>query len=205
MTNDENPVQPEQPEQPEQREQRYNHAAPLATSLALLLLFVLGMLAWIAFKEAGHQNERDWMIMPAGQQQMMAASAAGTSAATPAAPSPAGAQHVSLKVNPPPLYGVKNPHGTVVDAFVPADFTVRVGKPVVVTVLNYDSMPHTWTAGGLGVNEMVPSGGPHSPSKVTFTFTPKSAGAFTWQCETPCNPWSMTHMGYMEGTVTVVA
>jgi plastocyanin len=131
--------------------------------------------------------------------------ASSPASATPAAPSPAGAQHVSLKVNPPPLYGVKNPHGTVVDAFAPADFTVRVGKPVVVTVLNYDSMPHTWTAGGLGVNEMVPSGGPHSPSKVTFTFTPKSAGAFTWQCETPCNPWSMTHMGYMEGTVTVVA
>ena len=203
-----NPVQPQsQPRQPVQPERRYNHAAPLATGLVLLLLFVLGMLGWIAFKEAGHQNERDWMIMPAGQQQMMAASAASSSGsgAAAAAAAPAGAQHVHLVVDPPPLYGVKNPHGAVVDAFVPADFTVHAGKPVVVTVLNYDSMPHTWTAGGLGVNEMVPAGGPHSPTKVTFTFTPKSAGTFTWQCEAPCNPWSMAHMGYMEGTVTVTA
>ncbi len=205
MTQQATPLEPEATTQQATSpgpERRYNHAGPLAVTLAVLLLFVFGMLAWIGFKEAGNQNERHWMIMPAGQAQMMAASSASGPSSAPT-PAPPGAQYEKLSVNPPPLYGVKNPHGTVVDAFVPADLTVKVGKPVVVTVLNYDSMPHTWTASGLGVNEMVPAGSAHSPSKVTFTFTPKSAGSFTWQCETPCNSWSMTHVGYMEGTVTV--
>ena len=170
-------------------------AAMLVAALAVGLGLLVGMTALVGTV---------WSATTSGATGAPSASSSG-SGATAAAAAPAGAQHVHLVVNPPPLYGVKNPHGAVVDAFVPADFTVHAGKPVVVTVLNYDSMPHTWTAGGLGVNEMVPAGGPHSPTKVTFTFTPKSAGTFTWQCETPCNPWSMAHMGYMEGTVTVTA
>lgn len=181
----------------EQRDPRRRLAAIAmlfaSTAMVLLAGLLLAMTALVGTV---------WSETTSGPQSQSSASSASGPSSAPT-PAPPGAQYEKLSVNPPPLYGVKNPHGTVVDAFVPADLTVKVGKPVVITVLNYDSMPHTWTASGLGVNEMVPAGSAHSPSKVTFTFTPKSAGSFTWQCETPCNSWSMTHVGYMEGTVTV--
>lgn len=81
----------------------------------------------------------------------------------------------------------------------PAGATVRVA------VYNYDDMPHTFTATELGVNAKVPAGSEEKPSKVTFTFqAPQEAGSYEWFCALPCDPWSMTHYGYMKGYVKVV-
>ncbi len=130
----------------------------------------------------------------------------GSTNAVAAAPAAAttNVQHVSLVVDPPPLYGVKV-DGAVHDAFVPGTFTMKAGTTVVVSVTNYDSMPHTWTAPALGVNAQVTPGSQTSPSHVTFTIHPTKAGTFAWHCATPCDPWSMSHVGYMEGFVTVTA
>jgi hypothetical protein len=113
--------------------------------------------------------------------------------------------HLRLVVDPPPLLGVRAPDGQVHDAFVPPTFTMTAGKVYVVTVLNYDPMPHTWTAPSLGVNAPVPPGSHDHPSVTHFTIRPTKAGTYVWFCATPCDPWSMVHNGYMRGTVTVVA
>lgn len=73
------------------------------------------------------------------------------------------------------------------------------------TVLNYDDMPHTWTAAALGVDAAIPAGSARSPSTTTFVIDPRAAGTFEWRCTTPCDPWAMAHEGYMRGTVTVAA
>jgi len=42
------------------------------------------------------------------------------------------------------------------------------------------------------------------PVVTTFSFTaPTKQGAYTWFCAVPCDPWAMTHLGYMKGRVTV--
>lgn len=90
------------------------------------------------------------------------------------------------------------------DAYLPADFAVMKGVPVKVTIYNYDDMPHSFTASGLHVNQIIPSGSEGKPSKVTFTFTPKKAGMFAWHCDPKCDPWSMAHWGFMKGHITVL-
>lgn len=131
----------------------------------------------------------------------------GGGAGTSSAPTsvPANAQRVQLVVNPQPLGGVRNPGGEVVDGFVPATFRMRMGVPVAVTVLNYDDMPHTWTAAALGVDAAIPAGSASSPSTTTFVIEPRTAGTFEWRCTTPCDAWAMAHDGYMRGTVKVAA
>jgi heme/copper-type cytochrome/quinol oxidase subunit 2 len=99
---------------------------------------------------------------------------------------------------------IPNSAGQPHQAFVPASFVMHSGETVRVSVTNYTSMPHTWTSQALGVNAMIPAGGSSSPSSTTFTIHPGKAGTYDWQCEIPCDPWSMSHMGFMEGSVTVV-
>lgn len=114
-------------------------------------------------------------------------------------------QQIHLVVNPPPLFGVQNPAGDTVDAFVPANFSVKVGVPVRVTVTTYDDAAHTFTSAGLGINQMIGGGSQDHPADVTFTFTPTRTGTFTWFCRTDCDPWAMATVGYMRGIVTVVS
>jgi plastocyanin len=123
-------------------------------------------------------------------------------AATVAAPAP---ESLELVVKSDEEHGKKGSDGNWHDAFLPADFSVKSGATVRVTVSNYDDMPHTFTATELGVNAKVPAGSEDKPSKVTFTFqAPQEAGSYEWFCALPCDPWSMTHNGYMKGHVKVV-
>jgi hypothetical protein len=80
---------------------------------------------------------------------------------------------------------------------------MRLGVPVAVTVLNYDDLPHTWTAAALGVDAAIPAGSARSPSTTTFVIDPRAAGTFEWRCTTPYDAWAIAHDGYMRGTVTV--
>jgi plastocyanin len=92
------------------------------------------------------------------------------------------------------------------DAFLPADFKVRPGAKVTVTVENYDGGAHTFTSPSLAVNATLPAGSLSHPHQTTFTFTaPKKAGRYAWWCAMPCDPWAMSHDGYMRGYVTVAA
>jgi membrane fusion protein, multidrug efflux system len=102
-------------------------------------------------------------------------------------------------------HGKKGPDGKYHDAFLPANFKVHRGAKVVVTVLNYDDMPHSFTAAKLHVNAFFMMGSAKKPSKTTFTFKAKHTGRFAWHCNPKCDSWSMKHWGFMKGHVKVVA
>lgn len=114
-------------------------------------------------------------------------------------------QDVSLTVMPG---GKLGSDGKKHDAFLPADFTLQKGVPVKLTIYNYDDMKHSITNSDLGLNiQANPSKKDGQAGVTTFTFTPKKAGSFTWNCIDPCdndnNQWAMSHAGYMTGTITV--
>jgi plastocyanin len=159
---------------------------------ALAVLISLGALGAVAFK------------LDNGSASSPAASAA-TAAAPTAETTPVEAVRVVIKSDEEE--GRKGPDGKWHDAFLPADFSVKAGATVKVTVYNYDDMPHSFTAAGLGVNQMIPAGGgstEEAPGKVTFTFkAPMKAGSYEWYCAVPCDPWAMAHDGFMRGKVTV--
>jgi plastocyanin len=113
-------------------------------------------------------------------------------------------ESVSLVVKSDEEHGKKGPEGTWHDAYLPANFSVKAGATVHVTVTNYDEGPHSFTSSELGTNATVAPGSESKPSKTTFTFkAPKKAGSYEWYCAMPCDPWAMTHAGFMKGHVTV--
>jgi membrane fusion protein, multidrug efflux system len=136
-----------------------------------------------------------------------AAGIAGSAGASGGAmPMGAAAQSVHLVVKSDTEHGKVGTDGKYHDAFLPADFSVHPGTRVTVTVLNYDDMPHTWTATDLNVNQTIRAGSEDAPSKTTFTFTaPTTAGKYQWWCALPCDPYSMSTDGFMRGYVTVKA
>lgn len=116
------------------------------------------------------------------------------------------AKRLTLVVKTDEQHGRKGPDGKWHDAFLPADFSVKAGQRVTVTVYNHDDAGHTFTAPGLGVNATIPAATGKKAGKVTFTFTaPAKAGSYEWICAMPCDPWAMAHDGYMKGHVTVTA
>lgn len=121
------------------------------------------------------------------------------------APGASEAQKVSLTVVGSLKLG---PDGKLHDAFSPADFTVTQGRPVDVTVYNYDDAPHSMTAPDLQLNPTIaPSATKGVPAVTTYRFTPTKAGKFPWSCDLPCdgdaNGWAMANPGYMSGYITV--
>lgn len=121
--------------------------------------------------------------------------------AAPTADAPT--QTVSLVIKSDEENAKLGSDGQYHDAFLPADFTVKQGDVVKVTIENYDDMPHSFTSPDLGVDQFIKSGSEDTPSTTTFTFTATKAGAFGWYCKTPCDPWAMKTAGFMKGTVTV--
>ena len=113
-------------------------------------------------------------------------------------------ESVKLTIKSDEEEGKKGSDGNWHDAFLPADFSVGVGETVRVTVYNYDDMPHSFTAAQLGANVTIPGGSEDKPSVTTFTFkAPQKAGSYEWYCAIPCDPWAMSHDGFMRGHVTV--
>jgi Cupredoxin-like domain len=139
------------------------------------------------------------------QPTVVMAPAAATHAATVVAtPKPMA---VSMSVKADSEHGRMGPDKQWHDAIAPADFSVRAGAVVTISVANYDSGPHTFTSPALNVNGMIAGGGSMgTPSSTTFTFTaPSKPGKYAWWCAVPCDPWAMAHDGYMRGYVTVTA
>jgi plastocyanin len=132
-------------------------------------------------------------------------------AATPVAATQTAAavapQNLTIKVKADNEHGRMGPDKQWHDAFLPADFTVHAGATVHVTVVNYDGGPHTFTAPSMNINAIIPGGGSmNAPRTMSFTFTaPSAPGTYQWWCAVPCDPWAMSHDGYMRGHVTVVA
>jgi plastocyanin len=102
---------------------------------------------------------------------------------------------VELSVSP----GIKpGPDGKLHDAFSVTNFTVQAGKPVKLVINNTDTSDHSITALGAGVNIVV------RPGLHTYTLLLHKQGRFEWICTFPCDPYSMTHDGYMRGFITSV-
>lgn len=122
------------------------------------------------------------------------ASGAMTMPMSPTANTPVtGAPNISLSVAGGNKLG---PDGKMHDSFSQTDFAVRVGQPVLLRIDNADSAPHSITAPATGVSITV------LPGIHTYSLVATTAGRFEWFCVLPCDPWSMTHAGYMAGYIT---
>jgi heme/copper-type cytochrome/quinol oxidase subunit 2 len=65
---------------------------------------------------------------------------------------------------------------------------------------------HTFTikSGGVNLNIIVPpTANVAYPVDVSFTVVFPTAGTYTWFCQAPCDPYSMSTPGYMNGEITV--
>jgi plastocyanin len=162
------------------------------TGLLSVLAIIISVVA-LSSSSAGTNSQ----AAPSASTGAPSSGAAAVPAAKPEA--------VKLSVKADDEHGKRGPDGKWHDAFLPADFTVHAGATVTVTVVNYDSGPHTFTSPSMGVNETIPGGGSlGAPHQVTFKFTaPKRAGKYQWYCALPCDPWAMAHNGFMRGFVTV--
>ncbi len=182
-------------------------------------------------EQAAERTERvwhEWMMVAVGLTGLLSlmaivvsavalsSSSKTTTVTTAAAATPAAAAQMTAAVAPQSLnlavkaddeHGRMGPDKQWHDAFLPADFTVHAGATVHVTVTNYDGGPHTFTAPSMNVNAIIPGGGSMTaPRTMTFTFkAPSKPGKYQWWCAVPCDPWAMSHDGYMRGYVTVAA
>lgn len=103
-------------------------------------------------------------------------------------------------------HGRKGPDGKWHDAIQGGNMTIKAGQTVTVTVYNYDTAPHSYTAPDLGLNVKLNAGTDKAPTITKFTFkAPAKPGTYQWFCGYPCDPWAMAHDGYMRGHVTVTA
>lgn len=158
----------------------------------LALLISMGALLAVAFKLNDNTNQTG--IATAGSMPMMSNYAAAETAV----------ENVKVVVKSDEERGKMGPDGNWHDAFLPADFSVKAGSTVRVTVYNYDEGEHTFTSLGLGTNETIAAGSEAKPAVTTFTFkAPQKAGRYEWLCALPCDPWAMNHNGFMRGYVSV--
>ncbi|MGE5283156.1 MAG: cupredoxin domain-containing protein [Chloroflexota bacterium] len=159
------------------------------TQLAAVIAVLLSMAALLAvvFKLNDNGGER-----------------VATAASNAPAGEESGVETLKLVVKSDEEEGKKGSDGNWHDAFLPADFTVAAGATVRVTVYNYDDMPHSFTSTELGTNVTIKAGSEDKAGVTTFTFhAPQKAGSYEWFCALPCDPWAMTHDGFMRGHVTV--
>jgi plastocyanin len=125
-----------------------------------------------------------------------------TSSSTPA-PAP---KSVSMVIKTDTQHAKKGSDGKWHDAFLGGNMTVRAGQTVNVTVSNHDTAPHSYTAPSLGLNETIAAGTDTTAHTAHFTFkAPSKPGTYQWWCALPCDPWAMSHDGYMRGHITVVS
>lgn len=175
--------------------------ALLVATMALILS--LGAVLAVAFRLDSTGNN----FSGSGPAMMSSkGSPAGSMMGTNASVGGSGAQmqEVDLIVKSDEEHARRGPEGTWHDAFLPADFSVQPGTMVKVTVLNYDEGEHSFTSARLGTNVTIAPGSAKNPAVTTFTFrAPTKAGSYLWYCALPCDPWAMSHDGYMRGVVTV--
>lgn len=128
-----------------------------------------------------------------------AAGSPGAHAAAAASPAPSGAKIT--------IENVKTPEGAQ-PAFVGPNgpgakvlVSLKAGVATTLTIVNHSDQPHTFSSSALGVNVMVPPG----PASVQVHLDPKKPGTIPWDCTVPCGAWVMSHAGYMQGSLKVLA
>lgn len=131
----------------------------------------------------------------------LAVSAAGTASAKPVKH---GAS-LTIVVKSDDEHAKKGPDGKWHDAFLPAYPVVTAGVKTQITFVNYDNGAHSMIAPGLGLNVQIPAAKGSTPGRVTISLKAAKAGRYDWWCGSPCDPWAMTHNGYMRGSIVVTA
>lgn len=89
--------------------------------------------------------------------------------------------------------------GQLHDAYSITNFTAHVGVPLKLVINNTDTVDHSITSPDAGVNITV------RPGKHTYTLLVNKPGRFVWFCRFPCDPFSMSHPGYMRGYITATS
>ena len=176
------------------KEQAWREWMMMGVGLTVLLSLIAMIISLAAL---GSTNPHTTMMMGQGYGTRIRPTALKTEA-------------VKLVIKADTEHGKMGADGKWHDAFLPANFTVHAGDRVVVTVRNFDTMPHSFTSSSLSssqlINQTIPAGSAGSPTTTTFTFiAPSSPGKYSWWCALPCDPWAMAHVGFMRGYVTVAA
>jgi hypothetical protein len=100
-----------------------------------------------------------------------------------------------LSVSP----GVKpGADGQLHDAYSQTTFYVHAGHAMKLVIDNTDNVPHGIVSSAAGVDITV------RPGTHTYTLMVHKAGTFRWNCNQPCDTYSMAHMGYMVGEIVSV-
>jgi FtsP/CotA-like multicopper oxidase with cupredoxin domain len=191
------------------------------------LIFSVAALAVALIRTGGNSSSSNGTATPSAVTPASAGSAAAGSGPLNTA-LPIKNVKLTIKADAKP-----GSDGKTHDAFFPTtNLSAKAGQRVRVTIYNYDDMPHSFTSPGLakgaaipageqqmqgtpqdikvmpapgvGIDKMVPAGSDKGPSKTIITFTaPAKAGSYIWYCKVPCDPWAMSHIGYMVGRVKV--
>ena len=181
----------------------------LVATMALIL--ALSALLAVAFKlnnngsnSLGPSNANATMSAGGAHHQPMMTPAESGAVGAASWGAPQDDHRSTLIVKSDDEHAKKGPEGTWHDAFLPASFSVKPGATVVVTAVNYDEGAHSFTSPQLGTNVIIPAGSAKHPKATTFTFhAPKKPGKYLWFCNQPCDPFSMSHIGFMRGDATV--
>lgn len=161
-------------------------------------------------------GKRVWATGRGVRPSWRAAAAGVALAGTLAAAGYPGLAVARAGVQEPPLYlaatilpGMKRgADGNLHDAFSPATFHLVAGEPAILTVYNYDDMPHSITVNALHLNIVAkPSHKQGVPGITQVRFIVNRPGRYLWYCALPCDlrhhGWAMSHLGYMEGYLYV--
>jgi hypothetical protein len=181
--------------------ERANHEWVLVgVGLSGVLSIVAVIIALVALGSTGSGATNMVMATPAATAGGSSLPAGGVASGA------ASARTVKMSFKSDVEHGRKGPDGAWHDAAVPAIFTVHAGAKITVDAFNYDVAPHSFTGPSLSVNQVLPKGTATNPTETKFTFTaPTTPGRYPWWCVFPCDPWAMSHDGYMRGYVTVTA
>jgi plastocyanin len=166
--------------------------------LVAVIALIIALVALASSSSGASATAAPTMSGMSGMQGMSGMNGTG-------APSGA-AKAVTMSFKTDVEHGKRGRDGQWHDAAIPALITVHAGDRVTVTAYNYDSSPHSFTAPTLNTNQIIPGGSASNPSQAKFTFTaPAKPGRYQWWCSVPCDPYSMAHVGFMRGYVTVKA
>lgn len=179
MATDSDRIPTEDPELA-QKNQRVNRLIGLSLLSALALVLTLIGADVVLIQAAQRPTPRPIVQKRVVQLSGSAANVLGT---------------VYLSVSP----GIKpGPDRQLHDAYSVTNFNVRAGQQVKLVIDNTDSTKHSITSPSAGVNIVV------KPGTHTYTLLVHRTGIFRWYCNFPCDPYSMTHTGYMRGTITSI-
>lgn len=88
--------------------------------------------------------------------------------------------------------------GKLHDAFSTTEFYTKAGFPLKLVVNNTDNVPHGFEVPGTNLVHVF------KPGVHSYVLLIDHPGKYAWHCFLPCDPFSMEHVDYMRGFITVI-